>query len=102
MSPSAPLVCVVGHNLPLIDPACSDYDYNFDYIFSLDGSIETVVRASGYIQSANAAKNQEYGYRIHDALSGSMHDHALTFKVSRDRFCQSRLKCHDLTRLQLL
>ncbi|WVO21365.1 uncharacterized protein IAS62_002673 [Cryptococcus decagattii] len=29
------------------------YDYNFDYNFYLDGTIETVVRASGYIQSAS-------------------------------------------------
>ncbi|KAL7413894.1 copper amine oxidase [Mrakia frigida] len=61
-----------------------NYDYNTDYIFSLDGSIETVVRASGYIQSANAAQNGDYGYKIHDALSGSMHDHVLTWKVDID------------------
>ncbi|ORY58362.1 copper amine oxidase [Leucosporidium creatinivorum] len=28
-----------------------NYDYSFDYNFYQDGSIETVVRASGYIQS---------------------------------------------------
>ncbi|KAJ7058557.1 copper amine oxidase [Mycena amicta] len=61
-----------------------NYDYNFDYNFMLDGTIEVVVRASGYIQSAYYAKNDEYGYRIHDALSGSMHDHALNWKVDMD------------------
>ncbi|WRT68622.1 uncharacterized protein IL334_005600 [Kwoniella shivajii] len=61
-----------------------NYDYNFDYNFYLDGTIETVVRASGYIQSAYYAKNEEYGYQIHDGLSGSMHDHALNYKVDFD------------------
>jgi primary-amine oxidase len=45
---------------------------------------ETTVRASGYIQSAFYAKNDGYGYRIHDALSGSMHDHILNFKADID------------------
>nr|XP_031863935.1 uncharacterized protein CI109_000579 [Kwoniella shandongensis]KAA5531007.1 hypothetical protein CI109_000579 [Kwoniella shandongensis] len=61
-----------------------NYDYNFDYVFYLDGSIETIVRASGYIQSAYYAANSEYGYQIKDGLSGSMHDHALNFKVDFD------------------
>lgn len=61
-----------------------NYDYQFEYNFFTDGSIETVVRASGYIQSAFFANNTEYGYQIHDALSGSMHDHALQFKVDMD------------------
>lgn len=42
------------------------------------------VRASGYIQSGYAAKNEEYGFNIHDNLSGSMHDHVLTFKADFD------------------
>jgi primary-amine oxidase len=60
------------------------YDYQFDYVFYLDGSIETIVRASGYIQSAFYANNTDYGYQIHDALSGSMHDHSLQFKADLD------------------
>src|SRR4051812_44038112 len=42
------------------------------------------VRASGYIQSAYFANNDEYGYKIHDNLSGSMHDHVLNFKADFD------------------
>jgi len=49
-----------------------NYDYFMDYVFSLDGTIEVKIRASGYIQSAYYANNEEYGYKIHDALSGSM------------------------------
>ncbi|KAK3712173.1 hypothetical protein LTR37_009264, partial [Vermiconidia calcicola] len=54
-----------------------NYDYSFSYEFYMDGSIQVIVRAAGYIQSAYYAKNDDYGYHIHDALSGSMHDHVL-------------------------
>ncbi|RMX72312.1 hypothetical protein D0869_14743, partial [Hortaea werneckii] len=51
-----------------------NYDYMFTYSFHMDGSIHVEVRASGYIQSAYYAHNADYGYHIHDYLSGSMHD----------------------------
>ncbi|KAI9729144.1 MAG: hypothetical protein M1834_007051 [Cirrosporium novae-zelandiae] len=66
-------VCTVGN-----------YDYMFSYEFYMNGSIHVSVRASGYIQSAYFANNHEYGYQIHDALSGSMHDHVLNYKVDFD------------------
>jgi primary-amine oxidase len=66
-------VCTVGN-----------YDYMFSYEFYMDGSINVDIRASGYIQSAYFAKNGDYGYQIHDALSGSMHDHVLNFKIDFD------------------
>ncbi|KAG9521807.1 putative membrane copper amine oxidase, partial [Aureobasidium melanogenum] len=61
-----------------------NYDYMFSYSFYMDGSINVEVRASGYIQSAYYANNEEYGYKIHDNLSGSMHDHVLNFKADFD------------------
>ena len=61
-----------------------NYDYQFSYTFSLDGSIGVEVRASGYIQSAYYANNEDFGYHIHDFLSGSMHDHVLNFKADFD------------------
>jgi primary-amine oxidase len=61
-----------------------NYDYSFSYEFYMDGSIQVVVRAAGYIQSAYWAKNADYGYHIHDSLSGSMHDHVLNFKADFD------------------
>ena len=61
-----------------------NYDYMFSYEFYLDGSIRVEVRASGYIQSAYWATNHDYGYKIHDNLSGSMHDHVLNFKADFD------------------
>lgn len=67
-------ICTVGN-----------YDYMFTYEFYLDGTINVDLRASGYIQSTSAAKNEEYGYKITpDNLSGSMHDHVLNFKVDLD------------------
>ncbi|KAF8454455.1 copper amine oxidase [Kalaharituber pfeilii] len=61
-----------------------NYDYTFDYTFYIDGTIEIKVRASGYIQGAFYANNSDYGYQIHDALSGSFHTHVLTFKADLD------------------
>ncbi|KAJ4293307.1 hypothetical protein N0V90_008589 [Kalmusia sp. IMI 367209] len=61
-----------------------NYDYLFDYNFFYDGSIEVSVRASGYISGAYYAGNDDYGFQIHDFLSGSLHDHVMTFKVDLD------------------
>lgn len=65
-----------------------NYDYTFDYVFYLDGTIEVKVRASGYIfgvfWNENTSPQDEYGYRIHDAAASSMHDHVLNFKADFD------------------
>ena len=61
-----------------------NYDYTISYSFFLDGSMAVEVRASGYIQSAYFANNEDYGFHIHNALSGSMHDHVLNFKADFD------------------
>jgi primary-amine oxidase len=65
----------VNKNIALVVRAIStidNYDYMFDYQFSYDGSIELTVRASGYILGTYYAGNDDYGYRIHDGLSGAM------------------------------
>lgn len=66
-----------------------NYDYTIDYTFYLDGTIEVKVRASGYIYGAfyanNTYKNEdEYGHKVHDALSSSLHDHVISFKADLD------------------
>ncbi|KEY64646.1 hypothetical protein S7711_02847 [Stachybotrys chartarum IBT 7711] len=61
-----------------------NYDYTFTYAFFMDGSMSVEVRASGYIQAAFYAHNEDYGFHIHDQLSGSMHDHVLNFKADID------------------
>ncbi|PNS15337.1 Copper amine oxidase 1 [Sphaceloma murrayae] len=61
-----------------------NYDYAFSYTFSQDGTIGMEVRASGYIQSTYYANNEDFGWQIQDALSGSMHDHVLNYKADFD------------------
>lgn len=66
-----------------------NYDYLIEYDFFLDGGIEVHVRASGYISAAHYFGNDDYGFHIHDHLSGAMHDHVLTFKADIDIFGES-------------
>ncbi|EEU33975.1 uncharacterized protein NECHADRAFT_94780 [Fusarium vanettenii 77-13-4] len=61
-----------------------NYDYLFEYSFHYDGSIAVTVRASGYIQGAFWSGDGDYGFHIHDNLSGSMHDHVINFKLDLD------------------
>ena len=67
-------VSVIRNNILTVRSIATvgNYDYLFDYSFYLDGSIEVTARASGYIEGAYYAKNEAFGYRIHDAMSGSM------------------------------
>ncbi|KAL6693525.1 putative membrane copper amine oxidase [Trichoderma pleuroticola] len=68
----------------------ANYDYMLSYTFFLDGSIEVSVRASGYILGGFSANNEEYGWTIHDNLSGSIHDHVFTYKADIDIFAKPR------------
>ena len=61
-----------------------NYDFLIEYQFFYDGSIEVSTRASGYISAAYWDGNADYGFHIHDYLSGSLHDHVLTFKADID------------------
>ncbi|KAF2022351.1 amine oxidase catalytic domain-containing protein [Aaosphaeria arxii CBS 175.79] len=61
-----------------------NYDFLIEYNFFYDGAIEVSARASGYISAAYWENNPEYGFHIHDYLSGSLHDHVLMFKADLD------------------
>lgn len=62
-----------------------NYDYLFDYVFYLDGSLEVRVSASGYLQGGFWYPAQEkYGYKIRDKSMGNLHDHVINFKVDLD------------------
>ncbi|KAI1416282.1 copper amine oxidase [Hypoxylon sp. FL1857] len=62
-----------------------NYDYLFDYAFHVDGSLEIIVRASGYLQSSFFYRDQgAWGPRIQEATQGSLHDHILTWKADFD------------------
>ncbi|KAH7312423.1 copper amine oxidase [Stachybotrys elegans] len=64
----------------------ANYDYQTTYEFYYDGSIQVLVRASGYIQGSDIVTDDawDYGFHIRDNLSGGMHDHVLNFKVDLD------------------
>ncbi|KAJ3094447.1 hypothetical protein HDU97_008044 [Phlyctochytrium planicorne] len=63
-----------------------NYDYIFDYVFWLDGTIEIKVAASGYMQGTWWTPDDErnYGGRIHTYAMGSLHDHIINFKIDLD------------------
>jgi primary-amine oxidase len=62
-----------------------NYDYMFDYAFHMDGSLEVIVRASGYLQSSFYYPDQgKFGPRIQQATQGSLHDHIITYKADFD------------------
>lgn len=62
-----------------------NYDYMFDYSFHMDGSLEVIVRASGYLQSSFYYPAQgKFGPRIQQATQGSLHDHIITYKADFD------------------
>ncbi|EME46665.1 hypothetical protein DOTSEDRAFT_70620, partial [Dothistroma septosporum NZE10] len=66
-----------------------NYDYTIDYMFYMDGTIEVKFRASGYISAAfyrasKTAGEGEYGHRIGEAVSSSVHDHVVNFKADMD------------------
>jgi primary-amine oxidase len=62
-----------------------NYDYMFDYSFHMDGSLEVIVRASGYLQSSFYYPAQaKFGPRIQQATQGSLHDHIVTYKADFD------------------
>lgn len=61
------------------------YDFIFDYIFHLNGAIEVKVSQTGYIQSTYALPYESaFGYKIHDFVIGTLHQHLFHFKVDLD------------------
>ncbi|KAG8928953.1 hypothetical protein FRC02_006181 [Tulasnella sp. 418] len=62
-----------------------NYDYMFDYILYLEGTIEIRVAASGYLQATYWDDQQaNYGTRIEKTTMGSIHSHVLNYKVDLD------------------
>jgi len=62
-----------------------NYDYLFDYIYHLDGTVEVRLSASGYLQGGFWESSQEgYGTAIRDTTMGSLHDHVINYKVDLD------------------
>lgn len=84
---SLPIYTSVARNIVFTIRTIStvgNYDFMIEYNFFYDGAIEVSVRASGYISATYWEGNLDYGSHIHDYLSGSLHDHVLTFKADFD------------------
>jgi hypothetical protein len=63
-----------------------NYDYLWDYNFFTDGAISVDARASGYLQ-ANYYRPEDkaqWGPRIAETLTGTLHTHVMNFKVDFD------------------
>ncbi|KAJ3331836.1 hypothetical protein HDU76_002084 [Blyttiomyces sp. JEL0837] len=64
-----------------------NYDYVFDYLFYLDGTIEVRAAASGYMQAGFWQKDGSqaaYGTRVHETTMGNVHTHIMNYKVDID------------------
>jgi len=74
-----------------------NYDYSMEWRFHLDGSVETLLTASGYLYGAfwdagdpdvllTPSENTftPFGYKISDYLIGPIHDHTYVFKADVD------------------
>ncbi|KAI8936065.1 hypothetical protein NX059_007565 [Plenodomus lindquistii] len=85
-SPTSPYASVAKNIVFMVRTISTvgNYDFLIDYNFFYDGAVEVSARASGYISATYWEANPEYGFHIHDYLSGSLHDHVLTFKADMD------------------
>ncbi|KAL4218638.1 hypothetical protein ACF0H5_021227 [Mactra antiquata] len=87
---------LADHHLILrVSMNLGNYDYAMDFKFKLDGSLETLLSASGFLFGAFWDPNDPYlnketntqtlfGYRIADYLLGPIHDHNYLFKIDLD------------------
>ncbi|KAF8600307.1 amine oxidase catalytic domain-containing protein [Ceratobasidium sp. AG-I] len=70
-----------------------NYDYMFDYLFYLEGTVEVRVAASGYLQATYWDPSQDrYGTRIQKTTMGCVHSHVINFKIDIDGMRSSLLK----------
>lgn len=86
---------LTDHHLILrVSMSLGNYDYAMDFKFQLDGSLETLLYASGFLFGATWDPDDPYlddeksatpfGYRILDYLIGPIHDHNYLFKIDLD------------------
>ncbi|KAH3794166.1 retina-specific copper amine oxidase-like [Dreissena polymorpha] len=71
-----------------------NYDYTMEWRFHLDGSVETLLIASGFLYGSfwdpedpllkSDKSTTPFGYRIADYLIGPIHDHSFVIKVDLD------------------
>ncbi|XP_063434570.1 amiloride-sensitive amine oxidase [copper-containing]-like [Mytilus trossulus] len=62
-----------------------NYDYIFDYIFYLNGALETKVSLSGYLHSAFPLYHEmRHGTLVHTNVVANIHQHLFHFKIDID------------------
>ncbi|KXJ88365.1 copper amine oxidase [Microdochium bolleyi] len=63
-----------------------NYDYLWDYAFYVDGTITVDAYASGYVQATyyRPEDKGQWGPRINDLVSGTLHTHVMNFKADFD------------------
>ncbi|XP_025056492.1 LOW QUALITY PROTEIN: membrane primary amine oxidase-like [Alligator sinensis] len=75
-----------------------NYDYIWNFIFHQSGAVEVKVQATGYISSSFFfGDGTEFGSRVQEHTLGTMHNHALHFKVDLDiGGTKNSLVTHDM------
>ena len=63
-----------------------NYDYIVSISFHLDGTIETDVKLSGYLQAGRyqSVQDNEFGTQVAPQIMGMLHDHFILWKVDLD------------------
>ncbi|KAJ8314533.1 hypothetical protein KUTeg_006683 [Tegillarca granosa] len=77
-----------------IPATVGNYDYIFDFSFHLDGKMQNLVTATGFIQGSfwnplssyfgNTTSESAFGYKVSSTAIGLIHDHTFGFKVDLD------------------
>ncbi|XP_069137319.1 putative amine oxidase [copper-containing] [Argopecten irradians] len=62
-----------------------NYDYIFDFDFYQNGAIQVRVVSTGFISTSFYRPEEDpYGFRLHDFITGNIHQHLIHFKVDLD------------------
>ncbi|XP_033750640.1 putative amine oxidase [copper-containing] [Pecten maximus] len=62
-----------------------NYDYVIDFRFFQNGAFQVRVVSTGFISTSYYRPEEDpYGYRLHDFIIGSLHQHLVHFKVDLD------------------
>jgi len=62
-----------------------NYDYIFDFIFHQNGAIQVRATSTGYMLTSFYLQSEaDYGFRLRDQVSGTLHHHLFHFKADMD------------------
>jgi len=81
-----------------------NYDYIFDTYLYVDGTIETKVHTTGYIQASAQSSSYpaRFGYPMNWGVGGTIHNHHLSWKVDLDiAGTQNSVRTHEIRMAQV-